>query len=153
MQTQGVPTIRAFGWRQDVADDNCRRLDDSQRPFYLLLCLQRWLNVVLDSLVACIAVGIMWLAVAFQGTTAGAEIGVALNVIIIANATLLSLVKAWTDLEISLGAVARLKDAEKITPQEEELQDEDHGKSQPQLEESWPSAGAVELTNVSAVYE
>jgi hypothetical protein len=98
-------------------------------------------------------VGIIWLAVAFRGTTAGAGIGVALNVIILANATLLSLVKSWTDLEISLGAVARLKDVEENTPQEEELHGQYPDQPQHQLEESWPSAGAVEVVNVSASYK
>jgi len=113
---------------------------------FLLLCLQRWLNVVLDLLIACLAVGLIWLAVALRGTTSGAEIGIALNVIILVNATLLNLVSHWTNMEIALGGVARLKDAEETTPREEEPQE-----PQP-LGEDWPSAGGVELVNVSAAY-
>ncbi len=37
-------------------------LDHSQRPFYLLYCLQRWLTLVLELLVAGIAVVVIVLA-------------------------------------------------------------------------------------------
>jgi hypothetical protein len=46
-------------------------LDLSQSPFYLLLCLQRWLNVVLDLLVAGIAVGVISLAIVLRGIMTG----------------------------------------------------------------------------------
>lgn len=109
---QGAPTIRAFGWGPEFAQQNVATLNISQRPFYLLLCLQRWLNVVLNLLIAAIAVGTIGLAVLYRDSTTGGQIGMALNIILVANTTLLSLVGAWTDLEISLGAVARLKEAE-----------------------------------------
>ncbi|EAA35437.2 hypothetical protein NCU02051 [Neurospora crassa OR74A] len=115
---QGIETIRAFGWRTEAAIENIHVVDISQRPFYLLLCLQRWLNVVLDLLVAGVAVGTIFLAVSLKGTVTGGQIGVALSVIIAANATLLSLVQSWTNLEISLGAISRLKRVEEDTPQE-----------------------------------
>ncbi|KAJ4395359.1 hypothetical protein N0V85_006576 [Neurospora sp. IMI 360204] len=54
---QGIETIRAFGWRTEVTVENIHVVDISQRPFYLLLCLNRWLNVVLNLLVASVAVG------------------------------------------------------------------------------------------------
>lgn len=105
---QGAPTIRAFGWGREFARQNVAALNNSQRPFYLLLCLQRWLNVVLNLLTAAIAVGTIGLAVLYRSSTTGGMIGMALNVVLVANTTLLSLVGAWTELEISLGAVARL---------------------------------------------
>ncbi len=145
-QVQGISTIRAFGWQKEAAEDNIRCLDASQRPFYLLLCLQRWLNVVLDGLVATVAIAIIWLAVALESVT-GAQIGVALNVILVANTTLLSLVGAWTNLEISLGAVARLREAEKDTPREDLPQET----TEPDA--SWPSAGEVKFVDVTAAYK
>lgn len=143
---QGAPTIRAFGWGREFARQNVATLDRSQRPFYLLLCLQRWLNVVLNLLMAAIAVGTIGLAVLYRGSTTGGMVGMALNVVLVANTTLLSLVGAWTDLEISLGAVARLKEAETETPRE----------SQPDEcvlpPGGWPSRGEVVLTGVTAAY-
>jgi ATP-binding cassette, subfamily C (CFTR/MRP), member 1 len=74
------------------------------------MCLQRWLNIVLDLVVAGIAVGVISIAIAFRGTMTGGQIGVALNMILLANKTLLTLVTSFTNLEISLGAIARLKE-------------------------------------------
>lgn len=98
-------TIRAFGWQKEVEDINIRSLDESQKPFYILLCLQQWLGLVLDLMVAALATGLIALAVLVKGTTTGAQIGMALNIVLVANGTLLSLVASWTDLETSLGAM------------------------------------------------
>ncbi|KAK7713447.1 hypothetical protein SLS64_004697 [Diaporthe eres] len=143
---QGAPTIRAFGWGSETARQNVATLDGSQRPFYLLLCLQRWLNVVLNLLIAAIAVGTIGLAVLYRDSTTGGQVGMALNVILVANTTLLSLVGAWTDLEISLGAVARLKEAETETPREDQPGECDVPPSK------WPSRGEIVLSGVTAAY-
>lgn len=45
---QGVDTIRAFGWQRPIITDNVKKLDLSLRPWYLMMCLQRWLNVIMD---------------------------------------------------------------------------------------------------------
>lgn len=143
---QGAATIRAFGWQREIAQENITTLENSQRPFYLLLCLQQWLNVVLDLLIAGIAVGTISLAVHFKGSTTGGQVGVALNIILVANSTLLKLVRSWTNMEISLGAVARLKGVETNTLAEEQ---EGERLLPP---ETWPSAGAIEFENVKAAY-
>ncbi|PLB52013.1 P-loop containing nucleoside triphosphate hydrolase protein [Aspergillus steynii IBT 23096] len=57
---------------------------------------------------------------ALRNTATGAEVGVALNMIIAANTTLLRLVEGWTSLETSLGAVARLRSVDLNTPPEGE---------------------------------
>ncbi|ROV96362.1 hypothetical protein VPNG_09065 [Cytospora leucostoma] len=151
---QGAATLRAFGWARPASEAmSCGALDGSQRPSYLLLCLQRWLGVVLDLLVAGIAVACVSLAVRSRGGTTGGQVGVALNMVLVANATLLSLVTSWTNLEISLGAVARLKEVEEDTPQEEEDErDEQPGGQRPLPDSSWPARGLVELTGVTAQY-
>lgn len=143
---QGATTIRAFGWERDSARQNVATLDGSQQPFYLLLCLQRWLNVVLNLLIAAIAVGTIGLAVLYRDSTTGGQVGMALNVILVANTTLLSLVGAWTDLEISLGAVARLKEADTETPREDQPGECDVPPSK------WPNRGEIVLSGVTAAY-
>ncbi|KAI9042041.1 P-loop containing nucleoside triphosphate hydrolase protein [Aspergillus affinis] len=106
----GIATIRAYGWEGGFELENINKLDYSQSPLYLLLCLQRWLNVVFDLLVTGIALLLIMFAVVFRDTATGAEMGVALNMIIAANTTLLRLVGNWIRLETSLGAVSRLSD-------------------------------------------
>ena len=98
-------TIRAFGWERSVENANIESLDKSQQPAYILLCLQQWLNLVLDLIVAAIATCIITLAVLLRGTTTAGQIGMALNIVLVANTTLLGLVTSWTDTEISLGAM------------------------------------------------
>jgi len=114
----GLSTIRAYGGANEATTKHFQQLDESHRPLYLLLCLQQWLNLVLDLLVAGIAVGIISLAVLFRNSTSGGDIGMALNLVLVANTTLLRLVESWTGMEISLGAIARLKSLELEVPSE-----------------------------------
>ena len=56
----GLTTIRVFGWQSAFVQKNHDLLDASQKSFYLLYCIQRWLNLVLDLLVAGLAVVLMY---------------------------------------------------------------------------------------------
>lgn len=110
------------------------------------MSLQRWLNVVLDLMAAGIATSIIALAVMLRGSVTGGEVGVGLNVMLVTNTTLLSLVAAWTTLEVSLGAVARVKLLEKTTPQEEE------GDELFDAPGNWPEKGGIVMRDVDAAY-
>ncbi|KXH42042.1 hypothetical protein CNYM01_08392 [Colletotrichum nymphaeae SA-01] len=143
---EGVTTIRAFGWEKQAEHANVVCLDKSQKPAYILFCLQQWLGIVLDLMVAAIATGLITLAVFVRGTTTAGQIGMALNIVLAANATLLSLVTSWTNMEISLGAISRLKTLEADTPKEEQP----HEDFVPT--EAWPSSGSVEFDKVTVSY-
>lgn len=54
---------------------------------------------------AAVATGLITLATFMRGTTTAGQIGMALNIVLVANTTLLSLVTSFTDMEISLGAM------------------------------------------------
>ncbi|KFY45085.1 hypothetical protein V495_03127 [Pseudogymnoascus sp. VKM F-4514 (FW-929)] len=143
---EGLETIRSFGWAREVIRDNVWCIENSQRPEFLLLSLQRWLNIVLDLLAAAVATSVVAIAVAFQGRISGGQVGIALNIMLVANTTLLRLVENWTMLEISLGAVARLKALEEMTPSE-------GGKNEKfEPPDNWPSRGRIEFKNVTAAY-
>lgn len=75
---EGLTTIRAFGWQETSMRSFLRKLDASQRPFYLLYCIQRWLNFVMDLLVACMAILLVSFATHLKNTTSGAAIGIGL---------------------------------------------------------------------------
>lgn len=76
---EGLSTIRAFDW-QSSAVKRCRYLlDESQKPFYLLLCVQSWLNLVLDLIVAAESVIVVSLAITLRTHTNAAFLGVSLN--------------------------------------------------------------------------
>ncbi|PCH05502.1 ABC transporter, integral membrane type 1 [Penicillium occitanis (nom. inval.)] len=143
---EGLETIRSFGWSKAMIDANVLSVDNSQRPEFLLLCLQRWLNIVLDLLAAAIATGAVTFAVAFREHVSGAQVGIALNIMLVANTTLLRLVGNWTTLETSLGAIARLKSLE-TTPFEG-----GHAETS-EPPEDWPSRGNIEFKNIIASYQ
>ncbi|KAH8803106.1 putative ABC transporter [Xylogone sp. PMI_703] len=143
---EGLETIRAFGWRQETIQRNIRSVESSQRPESLLLTLQRWLNLVLDLLVAAMGVSIISIAVAWRGNISGGQVGVALNIMLVANTTLLRLVESWTNIEVSLGAISRLRLLEQKTPSENKLGESFDSPS------NWPSRGGVRLTDVTTSY-
>lgn len=144
---EGIETIRSFGWSAAVIQNNIRSVDNAQRPEFLLLCSQRWLNIVLDLLASAIATSVVLIAIVLRGQVSGAQVGIALNIMLVANTTLLKLVENWTTLEISLGAISRVKQLEKTTPTE----GGPAKSSEPP--QNWPSAGHIVFRDVSASYQ
>ncbi|ORY11757.1 hypothetical protein BCR34DRAFT_455438, partial [Clohesyomyces aquaticus] len=79
----GMATVRAFGWQKFLEEKARDLLDRSQRPFYLLFAVQRWLTLVLDLVVAAMATLLIVLVVALRGKLSAGYVGVALlNVIL-----------------------------------------------------------------------
>jgi len=143
---EGVGSIRAFGWQRAFTIDNAKKLDTALRPAYMLMCIQRWLNIVLDMTVMSLAVGVMALSIAFKGKTTGGQVGIALNVVLQANQYLVRLVEAWTHMETSLGAISRLRAFEKdVAPEDKPGETEEPPAA-------WPSRGAIEFARLSAAY-
>lgn len=67
---------------------------------------------------AAVAIGAVTLSVVFRENISGGQLGIALNIMLVANITLLRVVENCTALEISLGSIARLTAIEKMTPSE-----------------------------------
>ncbi|KAL9614735.1 MAG: hypothetical protein Q9167_000804 [Letrouitia subvulpina] len=143
----GLMTVRAFGWQRDLEKKNRSLLDQSQKPFYLLFAVQRWLQLLLDLIVAAVAVMLMVLVVELRGVLSGAYVGVALLNVILFSQHLKLVLQYWTMLETHIGAVSRVKNfiANTIpedSPSENALPPSD-----------WPAQGAVVLNSVSASYD
>jgi ATP-binding cassette subfamily C (CFTR/MRP) protein 1 len=115
----GVSTIRAFGWQSASYRKFLNLLDRSQRPYYLLLCIQRWLSLMLDVLTVVIATVVVSLAVSIPSTSSAGSLGLALLNILGFNGQLSAFVVAWTTIETSASAVARCRDIEQTTPHEQ----------------------------------
>ncbi|KAH8694908.1 ABC transporter [Talaromyces proteolyticus] len=142
----GLATLRAFGWSEAAFEKNFQLLDISQKPFYLLLCVQRWLTLVLDIVVAIVAVLLISLAVALRSQINPGFLGVAMVNVMNLSTALTNLVNFWTLLETSLGAVRRIKDFTENT-ESENLAGEDQI---PPPE--WPVKGDLALIGISAAY-
>lgn len=142
----GLATVRAFGWQKPLEKINRELLDRSQRPFYLLFAVQRWLTLVLELVVAAIAVLLIVLVVALRGSLSAGYVGVALLNIITFSQSIKLLVTFWTQLETHIGAIARIK----IFTESSVPEDLPTEINRPPL--GWPAKGAIELKSVSAAY-
>jgi ATP-binding cassette subfamily C (CFTR/MRP) protein 1 len=107
---KGLITIRAFGWQEDFERQLYNLLDASQKPVYFLYCIQRWLQCVLGLAVAAFAIILMTFITQFRTATSGPALWVALINVLGFSQSLMQLIVFYTDLETSLGAVARIKE-------------------------------------------
>ena len=143
----GLMHIRAFRWQDSFLARHHERLDASQRPYYLMYCIQRWLNLALGLLVGAMAVVVIALAITVRNATGSGQLGVALNSVLALDKNFQYLMVWWTTLETSLGAISRTRDFERDTPSEDQPERESAAPSA-----NWPSEGHLKLENVSAAY-
>ncbi|KAJ6785512.1 hypothetical protein PWT90_03803 [Aphanocladium album] len=142
---KGTASIRAYGWEGAYIKKLELLLADCQKPFYLLLCIQRWLSVVLGLVVGVLAVLLTTVAVTVRGNSARAGfVGVALVNMMNLSQTLAGLIEQWTNLETSLGAVSRIKSFAEDTPREAEPDN--------RVPTEWPGEGAVAFHDWTAGY-
>lgn len=81
----GIATIRGFGWEEEFERQNRVLLKASQRPFFLLATIQRWLTLVLDLVVSALAIILAVMAVELRHSINPGFLGLALiNVVSIA---------------------------------------------------------------------
>lgn len=106
---EGLATIRAFGWQSFVEEKAKALLDLSQRPFYLLFAVQRWLTLVLDLVVTAIATVLFVLVVQLKDQLSAGYVGVALLNVVLFSQSIKLLISFWTQLETHIGSVARIK--------------------------------------------
>jgi ATP-binding cassette subfamily C (CFTR/MRP) protein 1 len=142
---EGMQTIRAFGWQRSFENSAFQSLDVSQKPFYLLYCIQRWLNLILDLTTAVVGISVVALAVCLPQSSSSGSLGVALTSLLSFNAALQQLIGAYTNAETVIGSVTRTKDFEEETPQE--TSDKDARDPGP----SWPQ-GRIQVSNATVVY-
>ncbi|KAJ6779421.1 hypothetical protein PWT90_03877 [Aphanocladium album] len=143
--TEGLIHIRAFGWEEQNLKEAFRLLDDSQKGFYYMYCIQQWLGLVLGIMSTLIAAILMSLALFASNTTSQTAVGLSfLNLILFAK-TLEQLINSWTELETSVGALERLRQFMTTTAVEP-----DEGYME--VPGNWPSLGNIQLTGVTARY-
>ncbi|KAJ5098890.1 hypothetical protein N7532_005891 [Penicillium argentinense] len=143
----GLVTMRAFGWQHGMEKKNIELLDYSQRPFYFMFAIQRWLTFSLDMIVAGIAILLIVLVVILRGTSLGAgSIGVALLNVIQFSQSIKLMVTFWTNLETHIGSILRVKDFTLNVESEDQPGEDDD------IPPNWPSSGAVNFHSISAAY-
>lgn len=145
----GIVHIRAFQWEADIKWQGYGLLDYSQRPYYNMYAIQRWLALVMDLTVAAIGLLLIAISVNLPKTTSGSSIGLSLVTLITFSESMSHLVTDWSNLETSLGAMARVREYNETTPTEKVpvVTSED------QLPDNWPALGRVDFTSVTARYD
>ncbi|KKK25305.1 hypothetical protein AOCH_002967 [Aspergillus ochraceoroseus] len=143
----GLVTLRAFGWQHRLQEKHYQLLDRSQRPFYLLYAVQRWLTLTLDLVVAGIAVLLIILVVTLRGKISAGYVGVALLNVIMFSQSIKLLVTSWTNLETHIGSIQRVKSFT------ETVSSEDLPGENDQVPPDWPAKGHIEFKSVSAEYK
>ncbi|KAG5781567.1 hypothetical protein H9Q73_004760 [Fusarium xylarioides] len=143
---QGLSSVRSFGWVKQFKEQHFQFLDASQRPYYLLFSIQRWLAVVLDLAVAALATILMVLIVQLRHNFEPKFVAMALLNVTSFSQYLTQLIKNYTQLETSLGAVSCTKEF-CATTDSENLPDEVVIPP-----ESWPSHGHVRIDKLTAAY-
>lgn len=144
--TAGAATIRAFGWQRHYQERAYRLIDSSQQPAYYQLCLQHWLEFMLDLVVAALSVTLVAIVTTWRETFSAGSVGVALVMIVGFNLSLKQLILSWTRLESSIGAVARIKQFVAHTDVEDA-----HVVTTRQSKSQWDT-GAIVLVDVTARY-
>ncbi|KAM0458751.1 hypothetical protein ACHAPV_005740 [Trichoderma viride] len=139
-------TIRAFGWQSYHQERNYRLIDASQKPVYLQSCIKHWLGFVLEMLTTVLVALLVATVIVWRDRFSTGSIGVSLVTVIGFNGVLMRLVKQWTVLEPSIGAVSRIKRFTEETEKEEQNEKADY------VPATWPQAGAIEFAGWTASY-
>ncbi|KAM3547048.1 hypothetical protein ARSEF1564_000089 [Beauveria bassiana] len=142
----GISHIRGLGWQRAFNAELALRLNNTQRPFYYLYCVQQWLTLALDFTTFVCAVTLISVATVFPESTSDSAIGLALLNLISFSTAASWFLRSWVALEISLGGLARIKAFCKHTPVEEDPED-----AEP-VPEDWPASGRIDYERVSANY-
>ncbi|KAJ3959309.1 hypothetical protein N0V92_004092 [Colletotrichum tropicale] len=146
---QGLATIRAFGWAAQSIEANHDLVDASQKPVYFLYMVQRWLQLVLELIIASMAILVAAIAPRMPSTSGGL-LGVALIQLMSLSQELKMIVINYTNLETSLTAISRIKAFEKDTPSENHPGDNTAMYQTPPTE--WPLEGCVSFDAAAVSY-
>lgn len=142
---EGLMTLRGLQWQNKFEDEALKRLDESQKPFYLMSCIQLWLNLVLELIIAALAVILVTMAFCIPKSSNAGSLGVALTTILGFNNSLQQVIVNWTRAETSIGSIARIKSYEENTP------NENLGPGSARPSEPWPN-GTLEVSGVTVEY-
>jgi ATP-binding cassette subfamily C (CFTR/MRP) protein 1 len=142
---EGISTIRAFGWEEYFQETALAGLDKSQKPAYLMFCIQRWLNLVLGLTSGAMGVVVIALALLIPSSSDPGLLGIALTSVLQFTSGIGAAGEMWTELETAFTSVTRTRKFEQDTPNE----DIDGGQ-EPKAD--WP-CGDIEFSDMGVTFE
>lgn len=147
--TSGIEHIRAFNWQDEFMAQNLELLNRSQGPVYSAYCLQVWMGLVLDLCILGMALVLVAFALYFPSSTSATAIGLALVNLVSFSERSTGVMECWVKLETSLGSIARTREFNKAVCLEKLIDTFQDGS----IPNVWPSAGEIEISNVTAAYK
>ncbi|GAC76372.1 multidrug resistance-associated protein [Moesziomyces antarcticus T-34] len=130
---EGIAVLRAFR-RQHVMLESVMlpAIDRSQRPFYYVYAVRRWLQVYLNFVVLIINLSLVLLCVGLRGSSLVALIGVSLSQTTQISQMINQCIVSWTEAEIAAVAIERVNELIQ-TPQESDQRSQDGGSVQSEM--------------------
>lgn len=145
----GVTTIRAFGDENRFLHENLQKIDENNRPFFYLWVANRWLSFRIDIIGALVVFGAgVFILADIKNIDAGLA-GISLTYAIAFTEDALWLVRFYSEVEMNMNSVERLKEYMDVE-QEEYVADDNKIVQTPPVE--WPQDGKIEVNNLSLRY-
>ena len=143
----GISTIKAFRSERRFLKKSDFLIDRMNEASYLVIVLQRWVSICLDSIAILLALVITLLCVTRQFDISAASVGVLLTYVLQLPGLLNGLLRAMTLGENDMNSVERIVNYATELPQEAAYR-----KPEMTPQEPWPSNGEVVFDNVSLSY-
>ncbi|KAL4804621.1 putative multidrug resistance-associated protein [Aspergillus unguis] len=144
----GLSVIQSLHWQPQRHEQCIAKLNNSQKPFYMMFCIRQSLKLALDLLVMALAVVLVAIVTTLKDRFSAGEIGVSLTLMISISQNLNTAIEAWTQMEISLAAVARVQEFVAETPAE----GEGAAAAAAAATAGWLTHGEIRCYNVTAGY-
>lgn len=142
----GVATIRAYGVENRFMRQNLAAIDTNNRPFFYMWVANRWLCLRVD-LVGSLVMLFSGVFVLFSiGKIDAGLAGLSLSYAISFSEAALWIVRLYANIEMNMNSVERLQEYEAV--------DQEPAAEIPETkpDSSWPTAGEIEVKDVSLRY-
>lgn len=144
----GVTTIRAYGDESRFLQENLAKIDENNGPFFYLWVANRWLSFRIDMIGALVVLGsgifILWNINNLDSGLAGISLSYAITF----TQGALWLVRCYSEVEMNMNAVERLKEYMEID--QEPYKNESSNAIEPPVD--WPQEGRIEVNDLSLRY-
>ena len=141
----GLTTIRTYLKTENFIDKFCCLLDQNSVPYYLFLCVNRWLSLRLDALTIISSAFISILVVLDKNIVSPAFAGLALSTMFLINGMLQFTTRLLIETQARFVCTDRIKYYFDNIPQE-------NNKSFVMVNKEWPKNGKINFCNVCLKY-
>lgn len=142
----GVEHVRSFNWEDAFELEFYEILEQTQKPIYFLGAAQQWLLSVLDLFSAGAGTVMVAIALNVPSSASANSMGLAFVSLITFSQTVSLFIQYFVSMEVTFGAVARIRAFAEQTPVE---MDNNDGSDVPP---NWPQDGKVNFNGVTAFY-